>query len=120
MRQFFLGIPRDLLEAGRIDGAGELTIFFRIFLPLATPAFATLGILTFLGSWNSFLWPLVVSSSQDTYTLPVALALASTGEDQTDYGLLMAGATLVVLPILLVFLFCQRFILEGLSHAGLK
>lgn len=63
MRQFFLGMPRELLEAGRIDGVGEIAIFFRIYLPLAGPAFATLGILTFLGSWNNFLWPLVVSSS---------------------------------------------------------
>lgn len=120
MRQFFLGLPRDLIEAGRIDGVGELGIFFRIFLPLATPAFATLGILTFLGSWNNFLWPLVVSSSDQTYTLPVALALVSTGQNQTDYGLLLAGATLVVMPILAVFLFFQRFFIEGIASTGLK
>ncbi|GAA1391465.1 carbohydrate ABC transporter permease [Luteococcus peritonei] len=120
MRQFFLGLPRDLIEAGRIDGVGELGIFFRIFLPLATPAFATLGILTFLGSWNNFLWPLVVSSSDKTYTLPVALALVSTGQNQTDYGLLLAGATLVVMPILAVFLFFQRYFIEGIASTGLK
>ena len=120
MRQFFLGLPRDLIEAGRIDGVGELGIFFRIFLPLATPAFATLGILTFLGSWNNFLWPLVVSSSDATYTLPVALALVSTGQNQTDYGLLLAGATLVVMPILAVFLFFQRYFIEGIASTGLK
>ena len=120
MRQFFLGLPRELLEAGRIDGVGEIAIFFRIYLPLAGPAFATLGILTFLGSWNNFLWPLVVSSSESTYTLPVALALISTGQNQTDYGLLLAGATLVVLPILVVFLFFQRYFIQGIATTGIK
>ena len=78
MRQFILGIPDELLEAARVDGAGEYYIFFRIVLPLCGPALATLGMLTFLGSWNSFLWPLVVASTEDMYTLPVALALFST------------------------------------------
>lgn len=120
MRQYFLGMPRELLEAGRIDGVGEIVIFFRIYLPMAGPAFATLGILTFLGSWNNFLWPLVVSSSEDTYTLPVALALISTGQNQTDYGLLLAGATVIVLPVLLVFLFFQRYFIEGIAATGIK
>ncbi|SDL13996.1 carbohydrate ABC transporter permease [Tessaracoccus oleiagri] len=120
MRQFFLGMPRDMLEAGRIDGAGELGIFFRLFLPLAGPALATLGILTFLASWNNFLWPLVVASTERTYTLPVALALVSTGQNQTDYGLLLAGASVVVLPIILVFLFFQRYFIEGIATTGIK
>lgn len=120
MRQFFLGLPRELLEAGRIDGVGEIAIFFRIYLPLAGPAFATLGILTFLGSWNNFLWPLVVASSERTYTLPVALALISTGQNQTDYGLLLAGATLIVLPVLVVFLFFQRHFIQGIATTGIK
>lgn len=120
MRQFFLGMPRELLEAGRIDGVGEIAIFFRIYLPLAGPAFATLGILSFLGSWNNFLWPLVVSSSDSTYTLPVGLALISTGQNQTDYGLLLAGATVIVLPILVVFLFFQRHFVEGVASTGIK
>ena len=81
MRQFFLGLPRDLLDAGRVDGAGELRIFAQIFLPLGGPALATLGILTFLGSWNNFLWPLVVAQNEKSYTLPVALALYSTGQN---------------------------------------
>ena len=98
MRQFILGLPRDLLDAGRVDGAGELRIFARIFLPLCGPALATLGILTFLGSWNNFLWPLVVAQTETHYTLPVALALYSTGQNSTQYGLLLAGATVVVMP----------------------
>lgn len=120
MRQFFLGAPHDLLEAARLDGAGEFRIFFKIYLPLAGPPLATLGILTFLGSWNNFLWPLVVASSQSTYTLPVALSLISTGQNATDYGLLLAGATVVVLPILLVFLIFQRHIVEGIASSGIK
>jgi multiple sugar transport system permease protein len=120
MRQFFLGLPRDLLDAGRVDGAGELRIFRQIFMPLAGPALATLGILTFLGSWNNFLWPLVVAQQESTYTLPVALALYSTGQNSTQYGLLLAGATVVVLPVLLVFLVFQRRFIEGIATTGIK
>ena len=120
MRQFFIGLPRDLLDAGRVDGAGELRIFRQIFMPLAGPALATLGILTFLGSWNNFLWPLVVAQQESTYTLPVALALYSTGQNSTQYGLLLAGATVVVLPVLLVFLVFQRRFIEGIATTGIK
>ena len=120
MRQFILGLPRELLDAGRVDGAGELRIFGRIFLPLCGPALATLGILTFLGSWNNFLWPLVVAQSEDKYTLPVALALYSTGQNSTQYGLLLAGATVVVVPVLIVFLIFQRRFIEGIATTGIK
>ena len=120
MRQFILGLPRDLLDAGRVDGAGELRIFARIILPLCGPALATLGILTFLGSWNNFLWPLVVAQTEDTYTLPVALALYAKGQNSTDYGLLLAGATVVVIPILLLFLAFQRKVIEGIATTGIK
>jgi multiple sugar transport system permease protein len=120
MRQFIVSLPDDLLDAGRVDGAGELRIFRQIILPLCGPALATLGILTFLGSWNSFLWPLVVAQTQDHYTLPVALALFSTGQNQTNYGLLLAGATVVVLPILIVFLVFQRRFIEGIATTGIK
>jgi multiple sugar transport system permease protein len=120
MRQFIIGLPKDLLDAGRVDGAGELTIFARIILPLCGPALATLGILTFLGSWNNFLWPLVVAQSEDKYTLPVALALYSTGQNSTDYGLLLAGCTVVIIPILIIFLIFQRKLIEGIATSGLK
>ncbi|MFS8500106.1 MAG: carbohydrate ABC transporter permease, partial [Micromonosporaceae bacterium] len=83
MRQYLLSIPDDLIEAARVDGAGELRIFWRVVLPLCGPALATLGILTFLSSWNSFLWPLVVATTEDKYTLPVALALFSVGQHRT-------------------------------------
>jgi multiple sugar transport system permease protein len=120
MRQFISGLPRDLLDAGRVDGAGELRIFARIILPLCGPALATLGILTFLGSWNNFLWPLVVAQTEEHYTLPVALALYSTGQNSTQYGLLLAGATVVLLPILVVFLIFQRRFIEGIATTGIK
>lgn len=120
MRQFIMSLPRDLVEAARIDGAGELAIFGRVILPLLGPAMATLGILTFLGSWNNFLWPLVVAQTNDTYTLPVALALVSTGQNQTEYGLLMAGATVVVLPVLIVFLLFQKRFIQGIATTGMK
>ena len=120
MRQFILGLPRDLLDAGRVDGASELRIFARIFLPLCGPALATLGILTFLGSWNNFLWPLVVAQTEDKYTLPVALALYAKGQNSTQYGLLLAGATVVVIPILVVFLVFQRRVIEGIATTGIK
>jgi len=120
MRQFIVGLPDDLLDAGRVDGASELRIFRQIILPLCGPGLATLGILTFLGSWNNFLWPLVVAQTQDHYTLPVALALFSTGQNVTNYGLLLAGATVVVAPIVIVFLILQRRFIEGIATTGIK
>jgi len=121
MRQFIIELPDDLLDAGRIDGASELRIFRQIILPLCGPGVATLGILTFLSSWNSFLWPLVVAQTQEHYTLPVALALFSKNQQVTpNYGLLMAGATVVVVPVLIVFLIFQRRFIEGIATTGIK
>jgi multiple sugar transport system permease protein len=120
MRQFFLGLPDDLMDAGRVDGSSELGIFARIMLPLTKPALATLGILTFLASWNNFLWPLVIAQTEDKYTLPVALALYSTGQNAQNYGLLMAGAVVVVVPVLVIFLAFQRHVTRGIAITGLK
>ena len=120
MRQFFLAMPDELIDAARVDGAGEFRIFYKIVMPLAKPALAVLAILTFLGSWNSFLWPLVVATTEDKYTLPVALALYSTGQNQTDYGLLLAGAVVVVVPILVLFLLLQRYFVQGVTMTGIK
>lgn len=120
MRQFMLGIPDPLLEAARIDGAGELRIFARIVMPLCGPPLATLGILTFLTSWNNFLWPLVAAQTEAKYTLPVALSLYSTGQNATDYGLLLAGSVLVIAPIILLFVFLQRYFIQGIASTGLK
>lgn len=119
MRQFIKTIPDELLEAARIDGAGEFYIFSRIVLPLCKPALATLGIFNFTGSWNSFLWPLIVATDESMYTLPVAIANLS-GQYQTEYGIQMAGAVIVVLPIVLVFFFAQRYFVKGIALTGLK
>ena len=120
MRQFILGLPDELIQAARVDGAGELRIFFSVIMPLCGPALATVGILTFLGSWNNFLWPLVVATSEEKYTLPVALALYSIGQNATQYGLLLAGAVVVVIPIIAVFLALQRYIMQGIAMTGIK
>lgn len=120
MRQFISGLPDELIQAARVDGAGELRIFFSIILPLCGPALATLGILSFLTSWNNFLWPLVVATSEDKFTLPVALALYSVGQNATKYGLLLAGAVVVVIPVIAVFLVLQRYIMQGISMTGIK
>jgi multiple sugar transport system permease protein len=120
MRQFIMGIPDSLIEAARIDGAGELRTFLRIVMPLCGPPLATLGILTFLGSWNNFLWPLVVAQTEDMYTLPVALSLYSTGQNATDYGLLLAGSVLVITPIILLFVSLQRYFIQGVAATGIK
>ncbi|WP_426995964.1 carbohydrate ABC transporter permease [Pseudarthrobacter sp. N5] len=120
MRQFMLGIPDSLIEAARIDGAGEVRIFARVVMPLCGPPLATLGILTFLGSWNNFLWPLVAAQSEDKYTLPVALSLFSTGENATNYGLLLAGSVLVITPIVALFIVLQRYFIQSVAATGIK
>jgi multiple sugar transport system permease protein len=119
-RQFFLGLPDELLEAARMDGAGEFRIFFRIAMPLAAPVLATLGILTFLGSWNGFVYPLVMATSPEMYTLPVALATFAIGQFQAEHGMLMAGSVILVVPVLIVFVLLQRWITEGIATTGLK
>ena len=120
MRQFISGLPDDIIEAARIDGASEWRIFARVIMPLCGPAVATLTILTFLGSWNNFLWPLVVATSEEKYTLPVALALYSVGQNAAQYGLMMAGAVVVVIPVLLVFIVLQRYFVQGIALTGIK
>jgi multiple sugar transport system permease protein len=120
LRQFMLGIPDELLEAARMDGANEFRIFWSVVMPIATPVLATLGILTFLGSWNNFLYPLVMATEPQMYTLPVALATFATGQYQADHGMLMAGSVILVVPVLIVFILFQRWITEGIATTGLK
>jgi multiple sugar transport system permease protein len=121
MRQYAQSVPDELLEAARIDGAGELRIFFRIFLPLAGPAVATITIMSFLTSWNNFIWPLIVAQSTSDYTLPVGLAATSqAAQHVTDYGLVLAGAIVVMLPVLVLFLFLQRYFVQGIAGSGMR
>ncbi|MGP4043856.1 carbohydrate ABC transporter permease [Streptomyces sp. 2A115] len=121
MRQYAMSIPDELIEAARIDGAGEFRIFFRVFLPLAGPAVATITIMSFLFSWNNFIWPLIVAQSMSSYTLPVGLAATSQAAAHvTDYGLMLAGAIVVMLPVLLLFLFLQRYFVQGIAGTGMR
>lgn len=121
-RQFILSIPSELIDAARVDGASETGIYWRIIFPLLGPAIVTLGIMAFLFSWNLFLWPLVVLSSQQNFTLPLGLSLMGLGSTfLVDYNLWMASATIAVLPPLIFFLILERPYLRGLEAlSGLK
>jgi multiple sugar transport system permease protein len=119
MRQFFQSVPDELLDAGRIDGLNEFQLWWKIAMPLVKPAISALAIFTFLGNWNAFLWPLIVTSQTELYTLPVGLAFFS-GEFQTEWEMVMAGASVATIPVLIVFLIFQKQIVEGISLSGLK
>lgn len=119
MRQFMYAIPNALIESGRLDGCSEFRIFWSIVLPQVRPAIAALGIFTFMGAWQDFLFPLIVLHDERMYTLPVALATLS-GQHATDWGLLMAGSLIVILPIALIFIFTQRRFVEGITLTGMK
>jgi len=117
LRQFFLTIPMDLEDAARMDGASHFQIYRRIIMPLAKPALATVVIFTFLGSWNNFLWPLVVIDSPNLTTLPLSI-VAFQGQFATAWGPLMAAATLSLAPVLLVYILAQRYFVEGIALTG--
>jgi multiple sugar transport system permease protein len=119
IRQFAAGIPRDLIEAARLDGASEWAIFGRIVLPLLRPALAALGVFTFLASWNDYLWPLVAINDLDKSTLPLALTFFNSTH-ATRYDLVMAAATMAVVPVLVIFLLFQRHIVKALVLAGMR
>ena len=119
LRQFFIKIPRELDEAAKMDGAGPLRVYWRIILPLARPALASLFVIQFMALWNDFLWPLVISSSTDMRTLPSALTLFSSSSG-VDHAALMAGAAISLAPLAVAFLLAQRFFTEGIAATGIK
>lgn len=119
MRQFFATVPDDLIAAARLDGLNEFQIWWQVALPLVTPALSALAIFVFLGNWTAFLWPLIVTSSKSLYTVPVGLA-AFSGEFQTEWEMVMTGASVATLPVLLVFILLQKYIINGVMLAGLK
>ncbi|MFZ4450926.1 carbohydrate ABC transporter permease [Salibacterium aidingense] len=119
LRQFFLSIPRDLYEAARIDGCSFPRIYWSIYMPLSIPALVSLSIFVILGSWNDFLWPLVMTSSPDMMVLSVAIA-SFAGEFMTDYPSMMAAALMSVIPLILIYLFFQRYFIEGIALTGVK
>jgi len=119
LRQFFAQLPRELEESARLDGANRWQIFFRIVLPLSKPALATLALLSFLTNWNDFLWPVYVLFSPETQTLQAGLSTLQSA-NSVRYDLLMAGAVVASIPVLLLYLIAQRFVIEGVSRSGLK
>jgi multiple sugar transport system permease protein len=119
VRQHAAMVPDELLEAARLEGAGEATIYLRVVLPMLRPILVTLAVFTFLGAWNDFMWPLIVLNDGKLYTLPVALASLSR-EHVQDSELMMAGAVLTVLPVLLLFLVLQRYYLRGMMTGAVK
>lgn len=119
LRQFFRGIPKDMEEAAIVDGAGRLTIYAKIMLPLIKPALSALGIFTFLGMWNNFFNPLIFLNSPEKFTVPMMLNLYR-GMYSTDWTLMMAGASIALIPVLIVYVIGQRYIIEGVTLSGIK
>lgn len=119
VRQHAATVPDEILEAARLDGAGEFRIFLQIVLPLLTPILVTLAVFTYLGAWNDFMWPLIVLNDGNLYTLPVALASLSR-EHVQDSEMMMAGSVVTVLPVLILFLVLQRFYLQGMTSGAVK
>lgn len=119
IKQYYHTIPGDLEEAARIDGAGELSIWWQIMFPLTKPALATLAIFIFVGNWSNFLWPLIITDREELYTLPVAIAkLSGAFIDKTQY--LAAGSIIAITPVILLFLFLQRYFISGISLGAVK
>jgi len=119
LRQFFESIPKELEEAAVIDGANQFQTFYMVVLPLARPALATLGVITFLASWNDFLWPLLILQKSDMLTLPPGLRTLQ-GAYTSEYGQMMAGAVIAAVPVLLLYILLQRFIVQSVATTGLK
>ena len=119
VRQYALSIPDSFIEAARMDGASDFRIYWRVILPLCKPILITLAIFTFMGTWNDFLWPLIVMTDDSMYTLPVALANL-TGEHVQDTELMMAGAVITILPVMIIFIALQKYYISGIMAAGLK
>lgn len=119
LKQFFETVPNDFLEAARIDGLNEFTIWWKVALPLVTPALSALAIFTFLGNWTAFFWPLIVTTDPALYTLPVGLSSFAV-EQSIQWEMIMTGAALATVPTLLIFLFFQRYIVRGVMLAGVK
>jgi ABC-type glycerol-3-phosphate transport system permease component len=120
MRQYMLSIPDELLDAGRVDGASELRIFWRIVLPLSRPALIVLGIIFFIASWNNFLWPLVILQSEENWTLPLTLRSLQGPPGRTPYDVLMAGSVVSTVPLLIGFLVLQRRLVAGIMAGSVR
>ncbi len=121
LRQHFMSLPKEILEAAEVDGAGHISRLLRMVIPISTPAIATVALVTIVDEWNSYIWPLVITNDDSRMTLPVGLTLLKNIEgDPSSYPVLMAGAVLVIVPVLVVFLFLQRYIVAGLTQGAVK
>ena len=120
LRQFFMTVPDDLIDAARIDGMSEIGIVWRVMLPTAIPAVTAFGIFSVVAHWNDYFWPLIAVSSKDLYTPPLGVAYFRLNDGGTDFGVLMAAATMVILPLVVAFLLAQRRFIEGVTFTGLK
>ncbi|BDI23005.1 carbohydrate ABC transporter permease [Herbiconiux sp. L3-i23] len=119
LRQFMMGIPDELLDAARIDGASEFKVYLRIMLPLSRPVLAATAIFTFMSAWEDFLWPLIILSDESKFTAPLGLAMF-VQKNQTDWGLLLAGSVIATLPMVIIFIIFQRQFIQGIAMSGLK
>jgi len=119
MRQFIMTIPDDLIDAAKIDGCSEFTIYRRVILPLIQPALASLAIFTFMAQWNNFVWPLIIIYSSKMRTIPLALSVLN-GQFGTNFAMVMAGAVVATMPVLIVFIAFQKYFIKGIALTGLK
>lgn len=120
LRQYYLTLPKDILDASKVDGAGHVRTLWSIVLPLAKPAIVSFGLLSVVGKWNDFLWPLIVTNTKDMRVLPIGIYWLLVEEGTIDWGVVMAGTLFVVLPVVLVFLYAQRYIVEGIAAGAVK
>lgn len=120
LRQAFLAVPREILEAARVDGAGHLRILFSVVTPIAQPAIVTMALLSVVSKWNEFLWPLIVTNTTDMRTLPIGVFWLRNSEGLANWGVVMAGSLFLIVPVLIAFLFAQRAIVEGMTAGAVK
>lgn len=120
LRQAFLAVPREILEAARVDGAGHLRILFSVVAPIAQPAIVTMALLSVVSKWNEFLWPLIVTNTTDMRTLPIGVFWLRNSEGLANWGVVMAGSLFLIVPVLIAFLFAQRAIVEGMTAGAVK
>lgn len=120
MKQNMASIPDELIESAKMDGAKEMTIFHRIILPLCKPTIASLSVITFMGQWGNYLWPLIILKDEKSMTLPVILSNMKGAGQTVDYGMLMTGTLVSIIPMFLVFIFLQKYIITGLYSGSIK
>jgi sn-glycerol 3-phosphate transport system permease protein len=120
LRQSFLGLPREVLDAARVDGCGHLRLLWDVVIPMSRPVLVTFGLISLVAKWNDYLWPLVVTNTQEMRTLTVGISYLFDQEGNTDWGVVMAASIFVILPLLVVFVWAQRHIIEGITAGAIK